>query len=254
MAEPLGNAAAGSAPAVASPSDAKEKANLAKEWTEEKARELQAAVDQVFGTAGDSLLGLAFSFTIADPMIEGCPLIGCSTGFGALCGYTMEEIVGRNCRFLVDPVPAGEIDTAMRRHAKDFCLAVKTGKDYAVPEHEREPWMPLQRPKDELFCVQKNARKDGTLFNNMFYLKVLELGDDLGDEQPYIVGLQSELKNGKADLAEMCKNLERLDGNMNEVIKVVARNFFLSCSMRRQEAVEDVTQVVKEMSSTTVSL
>ena len=30
-----------------------------------------------------------------DPRLQGCPLIGCSSGFGTLCGYTMEDIVGR---------------------------------------------------------------------------------------------------------------------------------------------------------------
>lgn len=206
-------------------------------WTTQKADELQATVDRVFGQGGDGLLGLHFSFTMADPTVDGCPLIGCSTGFGSLCGYTMEEIIGRNCRFLVDPVPDGLIDAAMRRHVRDFCQAVKLGQDYWVPENEREAWMPLNRPGDELFCVQRNARKDGSLFNNMFYLKVLELGGELGEEKPYIVGLQSELPAGKADLADLCKNLSLLDLNMEEVIKVVAANFFLSCSMRRQEAV-----------------
>eukprot|EP00490_Sorites_sp_Unknown_P021117 CAMPEP_0114686000 /NCGR_PEP_ID=MMETSP0191-20121206/61049_1 /TAXON_ID=126664 /ORGANISM="Sorites sp." /LENGTH=31 /DNA_ID= /DNA_START= /DNA_END= /DNA_ORIENTATION= len=31
----------------------------------------------------------------------------------------MEEIVGRNCRFLVDPVPKDKVDWTMRRHAKE---------------------------------------------------------------------------------------------------------------------------------------
>ncbi|CAE7940564.1 PHOT1A, partial [Symbiodinium sp. KB8] len=87
-------------------------------WTQRKADELQAAVDKVFNPSGESLLGMTFSFTIADPRISGCPLIGCSSGFGTLCGYTMDEIVGRNCRFLVDPVPRDQIDWKMRRHAK----------------------------------------------------------------------------------------------------------------------------------------
>jgi glycosyltransferase involved in cell wall biosynthesis len=30
-----------------------------------------------------------------DPRLKGCPLIGCSSGFGSLCGYTMDDIVGR---------------------------------------------------------------------------------------------------------------------------------------------------------------
>ena len=37
---------------------------------------------------GEALCGMTFSFTIADPRISGCPLIGCSTGFGTLCFST----------------------------------------------------------------------------------------------------------------------------------------------------------------------
>ena len=58
----------------------------------------------------ESLLGLTFSLTIADPRLPDCPLIGCSAGFATLCGYEMEEIVGRNCRFLLDPVPVEQIN------------------------------------------------------------------------------------------------------------------------------------------------
>eukprot|EP00440_Ansanella_granifera_P049734 gb/GFBE01053898.1/.p1 GENE.gb/GFBE01053898.1/~~gb/GFBE01053898.1/.p1 ORF type:complete len:243 (+),score=57.93 gb/GFBE01053898.1/:1-729(+) len=204
-------------------------------WSSKKADALQDAVDAIFNQSGEAILGLKFSFTIADPMLTGCPLIGCSSGFGTLCGYAMEDIVGRNCRFLVDPVPAEEIDPAMRKHAKDFCQAVAAGKDYMIPEADQEPWMPRGRHGDELFCYQRNARKDGSIFNNMFYLKVFELGSDLGEEKAYIVGLQSELKDGKADLSQLAQNLKLLDENMDQVKRVLAKDFFVSCSMRRDE-------------------
>ena len=43
-------------------------------------------------------------------------------------------------------------------------------------------------------------------FNNMFYMKVIELSSTLGQELPYIVGLQTELPFGKRDLAQLAKN------------------------------------------------
>ena len=69
-------------------------------WSSSDAEALQQAVDAVFNRAGESLLGLTFSLTIADPRLPDFPLIGCSTGFATLCGYTMEEILGRSLGLL----------------------------------------------------------------------------------------------------------------------------------------------------------
>ena len=71
-----------------------------KSWSSTDAEALQQAVDAVFNRAGESLLGLTFSLTIADPRLPDIPLIGCSTGFATLCGYTMEEILGRSLGLL----------------------------------------------------------------------------------------------------------------------------------------------------------
>jgi len=207
-------------------------------WTQEKADHLQESVDMIFGSAGKTLMGLDFSFTIADPFLDGCPLIGCSTGFTKLCGYDFENIVGRNCRFLIDPVPGEKIDARMREHTRNYCSAVKSGREYWVPQSEHEEWMPSDRPGDELLCMQVNARKDGSLFNNMFFLKTFRLGADLGEEHPYIVGLQSELA-GKEALAELGRNLTDLDANMEKVKAKLAQNFFVECSMSRQGPVDD---------------
>mmetsp|Transcript_34922 Transcript_34922/g.61365 ORF Transcript_34922/g.61365 Transcript_34922/m.61365 type:complete len:277 (+) Transcript_34922:57-887(+) len=206
----------------------------ASKWTLEMSDHLQEAVDRIFGTGCESLLGLNFSFTIADPQLEGCPLIGCSTGFTTLCGYEMSEIVGRNCRFLVDPVPADQVDQAMRRRCRDYCSAIKGGSDYRVPDDEVDPWLPMDRPGNEFWAVQKNARKNGTLFNNMFYMRAFGLGD-FDDERQYIVALQSELLGGKADLARLCQHVRQLDKNMARVEKILGREFIMSGPMRRQD-------------------
>lgn len=204
-------------------------------WTHEKSDMLQAAVDKIFGTGSASLLeGLDFSFTIADPQLDGCPLIGCSTGFTTLCGYEMSEIVGRNCRFLVDPVPTELVDQNMRVRCKEFCIAGKEGRSYRLPPHELDPWLPEDRPANELFAVQKNARKNGELFNNMFYMKMIDLGD-FDDEQTYLIALQSELPGGRQDLSAFGRNLRQLDRNMAKVETILAKEFIITSSMRRQD-------------------
>lgn len=199
-------------------------------WTQEQSQRLQAVCDEIFEQTDGKVSGLRFSFTIADPNIEGCPLIGCSDGFKDLCGYTMQEIVGHNCRFLVEPVPRQLIDPKIRQRARDFCDAVREGRDYVMSEEDYEPWMPELAPDDNgIFCVQVNARKDGSLFKNMFYLKAISLSDS-----PYIVGLQSELPD--TDVSEVLRRArQQLDENMAEVERTLSSMFWFSGGMRRQD-------------------
>ena len=72
-------------------------------------------------------------------------------------------------------MPADQIDNNMRKHVKQYCEAMRLGNEYRIPESDFESWMPTGRPGDELFAMQKNARKDGTFFNNMFYMKASNL-------------------------------------------------------------------------------
>jgi len=198
-------------------------------WDRDKAQKLQEAVDAIFGKA-TALKGLQFSFTLADPNISGCPLIGCSNGFQTLCGYDMEDIVGRNCRFLVDPVPQGLVDDKVRTMSRDYCQAVLEGKPYTIPPELFQPWMPQNRTSDDgIFCLQMNTRKDGTLFRNMFYLKAMELDDDV-----YILGLQTEVGDQDSYDAyhEACR---LLDENFGQVERVLFSFFWCSGPMRRQE-------------------
>lgn len=208
------------------------------DWTQERAGLIQKGIDEIFeNQASESELGqLRFSFTIADTHLEGCPLIGCSTGFGDLCGYEFNEIVGRNCRFLVDPVPQEFIDLSARHAARQFCMAVASGSEYKVPDTERRPWMPEKTPhEDGIFLVQTNSKKDGTLFKNMFYLKPIGL-----DEKTYIVGLQTELDETNPEmLAEAHAACKILDRNMSKLETLLAGKFWLYSSMRRQEVEED---------------
>jgi hypothetical protein len=221
-------------------------------WTTDKGDRLQAEVDRIFNTAdsndSSATREFRFSFTIADPSIEGCPLIGCSSGFTTLCGYHMEEIVGRNCRFLVDPVPIELVDQKVRRFAREFCEAISRKEDYILPREDAISYMPADRHSgDGIFCVQTNARKDGSIFKNMFYLKAVQLSDTDGSDHQYIIGLQSELPDFLLDCAssEAMANeglrvaCRRLDQNMAEVERVLAGMFWFGSAMRRQDDISD---------------
>lgn len=201
-------------------------------WTNELAAELQKVVDRIFGE-DRNLANVEFSLTIADPSFDGCPLIGCSVGFSKLCGYEMHEIVGRNCRFLVDPVPKELQDLRMRNRAREFCEAVRDGKQNDIAFPPLEPWMPAAVP-GEVFCFQLNARKDGSHFCNMFYLVAVEL-----DDVSYIIGLQTELSKDKETQDACVLACKVLNQNMTEVDKILASSFWYSSPMRRQDVEND---------------
>jgi hypothetical protein len=202
-----------------------------KTWTRETADELQEAVDKIFHGDASELSSFEFSLTLADPNLPDCPLIGCSTGFTKLVEYSMEEIVGRNCRFLIDPVPPEKMNSKVRRQARDFCEAVARGDDYKLSDADRESWMPLHVTAGEIFCFQTNARKSGELFCNMFYMRKMEL-----DDTPYIVALQTELATGSAEEeAEARKACQRLGANMTQVTSVLSKHFWVTAPMSRQD-------------------
>jgi len=106
-----------------------------------------------------------FSLTVADPEKEDCPIVACGDGFAELTGYSVHEIVGRNCRFLMDNVPWHLIDTSVHMKCREF-----------IERSSARGRTALQQPEaiGEL-CVQVNAKKSGQLFQNAFILGDLDV-------------------------------------------------------------------------------
>merc|ERR1719160_2291920 len=96
-------------------------------WNTKYSVELQRVTDY-FMKCG--LNNLKFSVTVADPSEPDCPLVACSIGFTSLTGYRVQEIVGRNCRFLLDAVPPHFIGEQTRRRCRAFCESAKKGIEY----------------------------------------------------------------------------------------------------------------------------
>nr|AML79113.1 putative LOV domain-containing protein [Adiantum aleuticum] len=51
----------------------------------------------------EALRRAQFNFVLTDPRIQDNPIVYASDGFLAMTGYTAEEVLGRNCRFLQGP-------------------------------------------------------------------------------------------------------------------------------------------------------
>jgi len=205
-------------------------------WNSRCSAALQAAVDTV---CIDEVCNLGFSVTIADPLQPDCPLVACSIGFTELTGYSVQEIVGRNCRFLLNGVPHNLIEDEVRMKCRAFCMSVADGELYNdacghLPDGVSKPWVEL--PKGEIICVQTNAKKSGELFRNMFYLKQVEL-----DDNSFILGLQAgvpeeyDIDISMHDLEQWCLTaFNKLEKNMVAIEQVLAERFWYSAAMRRQ--------------------
>jgi len=205
-------------------------------WNTRCSIELQKVVDTF---KMEELYDIDFSVTVADPTRPDCPLVACSIGFTELTGYKVHEIVGRNCRFLLNGVPTDLVDDETRVQCRSFCLSVSQGKEYdgqceVLPAGLFKCWVPL--PKGELICLQTNATKSGELFRNMFYLKQVEL-----DESPFILGLQAGIPEEFEESPMMHKLQKRiqgawehLDSNMSSIEQVLSSQFWFQAPMRRQ--------------------
>ena len=111
------------------------------------------------------------SFCICDPAIKDCPIIFVSDGFCSFTGYSYQEIEGRNCRFL---------------QGKDTCPQ-DIDKIRVAVKNESETSVNLL-----------NYRKDGTPFNNQFFLSPLRSGYDNDGNNTntvsYFIGVQCSVE------------------------------------------------------------
>jgi PAS domain S-box-containing protein len=103
------------------------------------------------------------SISLVDARRPDRPLIYVNRGFEHLTGYTREECIGRNCRFLQGP-----------------------NTDPAVVERIRE----ATRAGEELIVDLLNYRKNGSTFWNRLSLKPVR--NDAGD-LTHIIGIQSDI-------------------------------------------------------------
>ena len=140
---------------------------LVQDRTESRRREERL---RLFGRAVEAT---AHGVTVADVRVEDEPIVYANTGFTEMTGYTMGEVLGRNCRFMQgENTDQSTVDTL--RHAID------AGEPASV---------------DIL-----NYRKDGTPFWNR--LEIVPIRDEAGDLTHYL-GLQR-------DITEQVRNEQRL--------------------------------------------
>jgi PAS domain S-box-containing protein len=90
------------------------------------------------------------NFVISDPSLPDNPIVYASVGFLSLTGYKLDQVLGRNCRFLQGPATDPKAVDKIRS-------GIERGEDTTV--------------------VLKNYRADGSTFWNQFFVAPLRDGD-----------------------------------------------------------------------------
>ena len=124
--------------------------------------------------------------TLSDPDQQDNPIVYANEAFELITGYSREEIVGHNCRFL-----QGE------------------DRDQAGIEKIRE----AIREEKQVTVTLRNYRKDGTLFYNQFSIRPLF---DRQGRLVYYLGIQYDVTN-QVEAEEELKRLTALLGEADGV-------------------------------------
>ena len=115
------------------------------------------------GVLSAAVLAAPTGIVVSDPNLPDCPIIYANPAFYRITGYSEEEVIGRNCRFLQGP-------GTNPRHIKALRQAIENGEaiDLEIVNH----------------------RKDGSRFVNELHLSPI-FGDD--GEVRYIFGIQHDV-------------------------------------------------------------
>jgi PAS domain S-box-containing protein len=137
---------------------------------------------------------------VSDPNIADNPLVAVNQAFLELTGYSEEEVIGRNCRFLRGPDTENTQTKKLRDsiHARQATLA-------------------------ELI----NYRKDGSRFRNA--VMIAPLYDENGAVE-YFVGSQIEVKQAVESITvvrqeQAAEIVDRLSPRQREILQQMAQGF-----------------------------
>ncbi|EPS68603.1 phototropin-2 [Genlisea aurea] len=159
----------------------------------------------------EALATLKQTFVVSDAAKPDCPIVYASSGFFTMTGYTLKEVIGKNCRFLQGR------DTDQKEVAK-IRNAVRTGTSY---------------------CGRLlNYKKDGTPFWNL--LTITPIKDERGKTVKFI-GMQVEVSKYTEGVSD--KEL-RPNGLSKSLIHYDARQ-----KEKALDAIEEVVQTLKDPKS-----
>jgi PAS domain S-box-containing protein len=169
--------------------------------------------------ASRAISSCTFSVTIADPLQADIPLVAASPAFELMTGFSCEEIVGKNCRFLNYDC---EMDMEEQMRIRECC---RTGAHYT--------------------CMLMNRRKSGELFMNLLDLRGLRVAVDTetNEEIWYLIGIQSDVtelvEDGDATAAIKESHEEELKDIAEHLRKELLKEFAQLAIASRMEPIDN---------------
>jgi PAS domain S-box-containing protein len=148
----------------------------------------------------DSIRYSPIATVVSDPNLHDNPLVAVNEAFLAVTGYSEEEVIGRNCRFLRGP----DTENSQTKKLRD-----------AIFE------------KNATLAELINYRKDGSRFRNA--VMIAPLFDDAGRLE-YFVGSQIEVKPEEESITvvrqqQAAEIVDRLSPRQREILQQMAQGF-----------------------------
>ena len=169
---------------------------------------IAGAQESAVGLRERSLLATKVSFTISDPRQPDNPLVWVNPAFTETTGYSYDEVVGTNCRFLQGPETSTAVVDDIRRAIAQGLPATTTLLNY---------------------------RKDGTAFWNE--LSISPVRDERGDVT-HFVGVQ-------ADVTARVTAQRSRDDALAQVAQVADRLGLLADVTSRMAAAQRPAQIIE---------
>ncbi len=160
---------------------------------------------------------------ITDNMQPDNPIIYCNRAFEMITGYSKEEVIGHNCRFL-------QVQDRSQRERKQLKESIQLGEECRV----------------EI----KNYRKNGELFWNELYISPVKNADNT---ITHFIGVQNDITNRKRTEYELIDKKSSVEDKIQERIKeLTVKEAFLSSiiqTVRESLLVLDANYIVLSANS-----